>query len=142
MALDKVSAPAGSHFEFEEVKTAGGTKPLGQAPILVWDSLESARQTYGDEGITDVLDGTSLRVSFQGIARRGRIAGKSDDDIAQQQVEFRPGKRAVGQSTPVSRARRAASTAAEKVDGDVLASFLSKVAAGEISQEDLAALVS
>lgn len=141
MGALNVTAPAGAHFEFELVRTAHGTKDLGEVPILVWDNEDLARECYGKEGITDILDGTSLRVSFQGIARRFRIAGKSDDDSAKAQIEFRPGKRAVGVSTPVSRAANAAKSAAAKVSGDKIAEFLKLIADGKISEEDLAALV-
>lgn len=132
------AAPNGSHFEFEEVKTAKGTQSLGEVPILVWDNVDAAVEYYGADAVRDVLDGTSLRVSFQSIARRYKAAGKSIDEIAKAEVDFRPGKRAGGVSTPVSRAQRAAKSAAEKVgDGDALAQLLEKVAAGEI---DLASL--
>jgi len=137
-----VQAPDGAHFEFDEVKTARGSKSLGEVPILVWTDPAKAQSTYTPEGICNILDGTSLRVSFQSIARRMRLAGKTDDDIAKSQVDFRPGTRQVGQSTPASRAARTAKQAAEKVDGDVIAAFLDKVAKGEISQNDLAAFVS
>lgn len=136
-----VQAPPGAHFEYEEVKTARGSKSLGEVPMLVWDDLELTRANFGDDGILASLDGTSLRVSFQGIARRMRIAGKSDDEIAKAQIEFKPGKRAVGVSTPVSRAARAAKGAAEKVDGDLLAAFMARVAKGEISESDIASFV-
>lgn len=137
-----VTAPEGAHFDYDEVKTARGTQSLGEKPLLVWDNVESARATYGDEGLAAILDGTSLRVSFQSIARRLAIAGKTDDEIAQAQISFRPGKRVGGASTPVSRSRRAAGDAAEKLGdkGDLVAAFLEKVARGEITEEDLAAL--
>lgn len=136
-----VDAPDGAHFESEEVKTAKGQTSLGEVPILVWDDIEKARAYYGDEGIKNVLDGTSLRVSFQSIARRYRMAKKSDNEIKKAEVEFKPGSRVGGVSTPVSRARRKAETAAEKLSNpDVLSSFLEKIASGEISEEDLAAL--
>jgi hypothetical protein len=137
-----VTAPEGAHFDFEEVKTAKGSESLGSVPILIWDSVDAARSHYTDEQIRNVLDGTSLRVSFQSIARRYKMAGKSDDEIAKAQIEFKPGKRVGGVSTPVSRAARAAKSAAEKVDGDVVAALLEKIAKGELSQEDLASLVS
>ena len=130
-----VQAPTGSHFEFEEVKTKHGKDTLGLRPILVWDNADAAREYYGEEGILRILDGTSTRVSFQSTARRMAIAGKSDDDIAKAQVDFRPGTRVVGESTPVSRAARAARSAAEKLggeSGDAIAAFLEKVARGEI----------
>ena len=128
-------APAGSHWWFEEVKPKHGKDTFGPRPILVWDSVDCARAYYGEEGILRILDGTSARVSMQSIARRMAIAGKSDDEIAKAQVEFRPGTRVVGESTPVSRAARAARSAAEKLggeSGDAIAKFLEKVAAGDI----------
>lgn len=135
-----LQAPAGSHFEMEEVKSKGGDLALGEVPILIWEGLDAAKTYYGEEGILAMLDGTSPRVSYQGIARRLKIQGKTDDEIAKAQLEFKPGKRVVGQSTPVSRAAKSAKAAAEKVDGDTLAAFLDRVANGEISTEDLAAL--
>lgn len=144
MPLTTVQAPDGAHFEFEVVKTAHGEKDLGPAPLMIWDDLDKCSAFYGVEGVLGMLDGTSLRVSFQGIARRGRIKGESDDDIAKKQVEFRPGTRAVGTSTPVSRAARAAKQAADKLGGtagDTIAAFLERVAKGELSEEDLKALV-
>ncbi len=137
-----VTAPSGSHFEPEEVKTAKGTQSLGDVPILTWDNLDAAVQFYGEEGILAVCDGTSLRVSFQNIARRFKAAGKSDDEIAEAQVKFRPGKRAVGQSTPGSRAARQAKQAVEKgANPEHLEKLLAKISAGELSNEDLAALI-
>lgn len=136
-----ISAPTGAHFDYDEVKTKNGTQSLGEAPILVWDDVNAAVSHYGADKILSVLDGTSLRVSFQGIARRGRMGGKSDDDVAKQQIEFRPGNRVVGESTPQSRATRAAKAASEKVDGDKIAAFLKNVAEGKISEADLAAFV-
>lgn len=136
-----ITPPKGAHFDFEEVKTEHGTKSLGDVPILVWDELDAATEVYGENGVRDVLDGTSLRVSFQGIARRMRAAGKTDDDIAKAEVEFRPGTRAVGVSTPASRAAKAAKSASEKVSGDDIAAFLQAVAEGKISGEDLKTLV-
>jgi hypothetical protein len=137
-----LQAPEGATFEEEEVKTARGTKSLGEVPILTWQSLEKAREYFGDEGILDILDGTSLRVSYQNIARRYAQVGKSMDEIAQAQINFRPGKRAVGVSTPVSKARNAAGRAAEKLgdQAENITSFLEKVARGEISDEQLKVL--
>jgi hypothetical protein len=133
-----VEAPKGSHFEFEEVKTEKGTKSLGFVPILAWDDLEKAAEFYGDSGILAILDGTSLRVSFQNIARRKRNAGKTDDEIAKEQLEFRPGTRKVGESTPTSRATRATRTAIESgVNADALAELVAAVASGKIKLEDL-----
>lgn len=137
-----VTAPAGSHFEYEEVKTAKGTQSLGEKPLLVWDDIEAVRVAYGDEGLKDILDGTSCRVSFQAIARRMSVAGKSDDEIAQAQVSFKPGKRVGGASTPTSRAKRAAGDAAAKISNpDAITALMEKIAKGEISEADLAALV-
>jgi hypothetical protein len=135
-----IQAPAGSHWEYDEVKTAKGTQSLGEVPLLVWDSVHAATAHYGEDGIKDIFNGTSLRVSFQAIARRGRAKGMTDDQIAEAQTKFRPGTRAVGQSTPVSRARNAANAAASKINGDIVAAFLAKVADGSITAEDMEAL--
>lgn len=139
----QTTAPEGAHFDYEEVKTAKGQSSLGNVPILVWDDLTKATEFYGAEAICDVLDGTSLRVSFQNIARRYKIANKSDEEIATAMVQFRPGKRVVGASTPTSRAARLAKTATEKVGGgETVEKLLAKIASGELSQSDLEALVS
>lgn len=138
--MPEVQAPAGSHFEMAEVKTARGQQSLGEVPILTWDDSDAARAYYGDVGILRFLNGTSARVSFQGIARRMRVAGKADDEIAKEQVEFRPGEREIASSTPTSRARRAAEATVKsgKVDGDALAALLARIEKGEI---DIASLV-
>lgn len=135
-----VEAPAGAKFEYDEVKTARGQTSLGEVPILVWEDVEKAREHYGDEGIAAVLDGTSLRVAFQAIARRNKIAGKTDDEIAKAQIEYRPGKRVVGASTPVSRARKAADSAATKLGdkADLLTELLRRIETGEVTAEELA----
>ena len=127
-----------------EVKTAKGTESLGEVPILVWDDHSKAVANYGEEGVLNVLDGTSLRVSFQNIARRYKVAGKSDVEIQNAMISFKPGKRAGGVSTPVSRAARAAKSAAEKVgdQGDLVTTLLEKIAKGELSIEDLQSLTS
>lgn len=132
-----VSAPDGAHFASEEVRTKAGTESLGEVPLLVWDDAAKAVTFYGDEGIKSILDGTSLRVAFQSIARRGKAKKLTDDQIAQQMVDYRPGTRAVGVSTPASRARTAAAKAVDKgVDADKLNELLEKVAKGEISVDD------
>lgn len=137
-----VDAPAGAHFQFEEVKTNRGTQSLGEVPILVWDDVDQMREHYGDEGLLAVCDGTSLRVSFQNIARRFKQAGKSDEEIAKAEIDFRPGKRQVGASTPATRAARSAKAAVEKgADADQIAKLMEKIASGELSNDDIAALV-
>lgn len=138
-----VTAPTGAHFDWDEVKTKRGTESLGEVPLLVWDSAESLLGFYGEESVLAMADGTSLRVSFQSIARRMRAAGKSDDEIAKAQIDFRPGRRAVGQSTPASRAARSAKSAIEKgnVDAEVLQKLLDKIASGELSSADVDAIV-
>ena len=101
------TAPAGSRWVFREVATNHGEVSLGERPILEWEptaeGVEGARAHYTDEGVANSLNGTSLLVSYQGIARRLAIAGKapdknlSDDEvdaaIAKAILEFRPGKR-------------------------------------------------
>lgn len=137
-----VQAPEGSHFEFDEVKTQGGQQSLGEWPILVWDDVDKARDHYGDEGLKSIWDGTSLRVSFQAIMRRHALGSKTADECATAQIAFRPGKRVVGASTPVSRASNTARRAAEKLGdkADLLQGLLARIEKGEISAEDLAAL--
>lgn len=139
-----ITAPTGAHFEFEEVRTDRGATSLGNVPILKWDNLEACLDFYGEDQLLNVLDGTSLRVSFQGMARRMKAAGKTDDEIAQAELDFRPGTRTPGQSTPVSRAKSAAKRAAEKLgdEADAISTLLDKVASGEISQSQLAELLS
>lgn len=135
-----IEAPAGATFEQDEVKTERGTKSLGEAPILTWTTLAGLIAAFGEEKVLDVANGTSARVSYQAIARRGKIAGKSDDEIAQAQIAFRPGTRVGGKSTPESRAGRAARTAMEKsARPDLVAAFLEKLAKGEISDATLSA---
>jgi hypothetical protein len=139
-----LEVPEGAHFEMEEVKTAKGEQTLGEVPILVWDKVPSAVDYYTEEGVKNILDGTSLRVSFQNIARRLKIAGKSNTEIQNAQISFKPGKRAGGVSTPVSRAARAARSAAEKVgdQADLVTQLLERIANGELSTEDLESIVS
>ena len=141
-----VAAPTGAHFEMEEVKTAKGQTSLGEVPILIWDDVDALEAHITKEGIINMADGTSLRVSYQSIARRGRAikakdgSTQTDDQIAQAQVDFKPGKRVGGVSTPKSRAKSAAGAAAEKVDGDLVSALLKKIADGELSEADLEAL--
>jgi hypothetical protein len=135
-----VQAPEGAHFEFDEVKTAKGTQSLGDVPILVWDNAQKMIEFYGEQGVLDMADGTSIRVSAQSIARRLKVTGKTDDEIATKQLEFKPGKRQVGAATPTTRAASSAKKASEKVSGDTLSKFLEKIASGELSEADLEAL--
>ena len=139
--VSTIVAPEGATFEFEEVKTAKGTQSLGEVPILVYGSHAALVGTYGKEGVLAIADGTSLRVSFQNIARRFKASGKSNGEIAKAQLDFRPGKRAVGQSTPTSRAARKAREASEKSGNpEAVEKLLAKIASGEISAADLEAL--
>jgi hypothetical protein len=94
----------------------------------VWDANEAgiagARTQYGDEGVANALNGTSLMVSFQSIARRLAIAGasatppKADDvvntEIADAILKFVPGKRS-GETSAAGAAGRAAKQLAETV---------------------------
>lgn len=133
-----ITAPSGAKFEYEEVRTKGGTVKLGEVPILVWVSLDSAVAYYGEAGILAVCDGTSFRVSFQNIARRAKAANKTDDEIATAQINFRPGKRVVGESTPKSRAAKAAGAAVEAgANADDIATLLEKIAKGELNASAL-----
>lgn len=137
-----VQAPEGAHFELEEVKTNHGQQSLGEKPILVWDSVDKGLEFFTNDEVLSIWDGTSLRVSFQSIMRRLAIAGKTDNEIAQAQLDFRPGKRVVGASTPASRAGNAARKVAEKLGdkADLLTSLLADIESGKITADDLAAL--
>ena len=153
------AAPEGSRWRYAEVATNHGDVSLGERPLLEWEATEAgvsgARKHYGDEGVANSLNGTSLLVSYQGICRRLAIAGKapeknlSDDDIdqsiAKAILEFRPGKRA--EATPASAAARAAKTLTEGMSEkgaegvkSLLERIKAKMAAGEISEEDLATI--
>lgn len=139
-----IAAPDGAEFVFENVKTDKGARDLGPQPILVWRDLQKAIAYYGEAGVIGVLDGTSLRVSFQGTARRMAAAGKSHNDIATEQIKFRPGTRVVGAATPESRAARAARKASEAVGAegaDAITKLLEDIAAGRISAADIQSLV-
>jgi hypothetical protein len=139
-----LTAPEGAHWSYEEVKTDKGTRSLGtNFPLLVWDNLDKMREKYGDDGVLAVADGTSLRVSFQNIVRRAASANKTFDEMAKTQIEFKPGKRVVGESTPASRVARTAKAAVEAggVSEDNLTKLLEAIKGGKFSDEDIKSLV-
>lgn len=125
--------PPGATFEYDEVRTDRGQKSLGQKPILTWaetaEGLQAATDYYGAVGCTRFINGTSLRVSLQGIIRRLVSKGSTDEQIAAEELKFQPGARAAGVSTPASRAAAAARKAANSVSGDATAQLLEKWAA-------------
>jgi hypothetical protein len=121
-----INAPEGAHFNLEEVRTKNGTVSLGEQPILEWDSLDGAFAHYG-QGVLLMVNGTSGKVSFQGIARRMAAAGKNWDEIATAQVAFKPGTKSIAPTTPQGRAAKAARSVAEKVDGDALTKLLERI---------------
>ena len=135
--------PPGSRFEFDEVKTDRGQTSLGQVPLLTWgdsdEDVQAAIAYYGAEGIANILNGTSLRVSFQGIARNGKDPKKnwSDEQIALKQIEFRPGKREGGQSTPASRAANATKKAASVANADAIKQLMDMVASKQLDPQML-----
>lgn len=146
-----LNPPPGAKFVFEEVRTDRGNTSLGQVPILEWGddeaSVRAAIDYYGFEGIANILNGTSLKVSFQSIARRLKTrvvknvaTPATDEEIAKAQIEFRPGKREGGQSTPASRAANEAKKAAAMANGDALAQLFKKVQNREIPASVLEAL--
>lgn len=137
-----VHAPHGAEFEMEEVKTKKGAESLGEVPILVWKSASAAIAHYGEQGIINMLDGTSLRVAAQSIARRYKLAKKSDDEIAQAQIDYKPGNRSSAPSTPAGRAAKAAKSATEKLGGsDTVANLLDLISSGKLSPEQLDGLM-
>lgn len=140
------SPPPGASFDYDEVKTDRGQKSLGPAPLLTWDEtdegLQAALAFYGASGVARFINGTSLRVSCQAIARRGKTATppKSDEQIAKEQLEFRPGSRQGGQSTPASRAASATRKAASVVNGDAIAEMMNRMANDPAFRDQLKAL--
>lgn len=139
-----VAAPTGSHWDWSEVKTARGTKSLGQIPILVWDDPQAALEFYGPEAFLSGFNNTGLRVPFQGIGRRGRAGGKMDANaIAQEQLEYKPGQTERAAPTATSRAKSAAARAAEQLGegADLITTLLNKVANKEITEEQLSAIL-
>lgn len=129
-------APQGAKWTWDEVRTGHGKDSLGDVPLLEWEDPNGVVEHYGVEGLLAALNGTSLLVSYQGIARRMKIAGKSNEEIATAILAFKPGNRAVASPTPVSRARRAAAEAASVTNGDAIAALLAKIARGEISVDE------
>lgn len=124
-----VPAPAGAHWSFESLRTKNGTESLGELPILEWDTAEGIVAHYGPEGTKQMINGTSGKVSYQSIARRLALRGKTINEIAQAQVDFRPGQKASGPTTPHTRAAKAAKVATERgADGERLANLLDRIA--------------
>lgn len=135
--------PPGSKFEFGRVKTDRGKTDLGEIPILTWgeteEDIQHAIAFYGPQGISDILGGTSLKVSFQGIGRTAlekaaaepndatKQAAATAEAIAKAQIEFRPGRREGGVSTPQSRAASQARKTAEVANPDILAKLLAAI---------------
>lgn len=138
--------PPGASFDYDEVKTDRGQKSLGPAPLLTWnetdEGLAAAVSFYGASGVCRFINGTSLRVSDQAIARRGKTATppKSDEVIAAEQLAFRPGSRQGGQSTPVSRAAAATRKAAAVVNGDAITEMMNRMANDPAFRDQLKAL--
>lgn len=146
--------PPGAQFVFASVKTDKGKTDLGEIPILEWGETEqdilNAIAFYGPKGISDILGGTSLRVSFQGIGRTAREkAAANPNDAAKQQaatneaiadaqLKFRPSSREGGQSTPASRLASQARRAAAKANPDVLAKLFKMVEDGTLDASLLA----
>lgn len=129
-------APEGAQWIWDEVRTGHGKESLGEVPLLEWLDANGAVALYGMEGVLAALNGTSFTVSYQGIARRMKLAGKSNEEIATAILAFRPGNRNVAAPTPVSRARKAAADAASVANGDAIAALLAKIARGEIVVDD------
>ena len=88
-------APEGATWSKEPVKEAGYELDIC---LLVWQDLEKATQYYGADALVGLLDGTSLRVNFQGIARRA----KSIPEAMAQQLAYRPGRKMKTERFPYS----------------------------------------
>jgi hypothetical protein len=142
--------PPGFKWDWDEVKGDHGQLSFGQRPILTALDGEEGGQGllkfYGWDGIARIYNGTSGRVQFQGVDRRitqkGKKEGWDEDKInaicAEEQLKYRPGKRASGQSTAQSRAAAAAKKASGRIGGDAIASMIERVA--KMSEEERNAL--
>lgn len=136
-----VAAPTGARFDPEEVATKGGTEKF-DAPMLIWESLDALRDHIGEQGILDMSDGTSLRVAYQAAARRGHVKGKTMDEIAQSQLDYKPGKRSGATSTPANKTARLAKELVDKSPeaADEVQKLLAGLASGKFSLDDLKAI--
>lgn len=129
-----IPAPDGAHWELEDLSTAQGKESLGEVPMLVWDTFSGCVAHYTEEKVMDTLNGSSFRNTYQGIGRRLKVAGKSNAEIAQAILDWKPGLRAA--QSPETRAKRAAADATKVVGGDAIALLLKRIARGEISVDE------
>lgn len=140
-----LEAPDGARWDYGEVKTNRGTQSLGKVPILVWDDPQKAIEFYGQEAFLAAFNNTGLRVPFQSIARRKRVAGVVDaNEIAQEMIDYKPGETERAAPTAASRAASAAKRATEALSEggkDLFTTLLDKVAKGEISEAQLQSML-
>ena len=106
-------------------------------PVLTWSVLDGAVKFMGEEAVLKALNGSGLGQGYKNSARRLAKNKRSEADIAQAQIDYRPGER--GRAIlPKTALRRATVAARSKVDDVQLAILLEKIAAGEV---DVATLV-
>lgn len=136
-----VAAPAGSHFETEEVAVKGGTEKF-ESPILIWDNTEKMLEHFGEEGVLAMADGTSFRVAYQAIARRGKLKEKAVEETMQLMIDYKPGKRSGATSTPANKTARQAKELVDKNPeaADEVQKLMAAIASGKISIADLKAI--
>lgn len=134
-----VTAPEGAHFALEELATKGGADKFSDVPILVWDDFSAMVAHFTEEGVKNMADGTSLRVAYQSIARRGKLKAAADDEIAKLQVAYQPGKRTGAPVTPQGRAAKAAK-ALDVNEADEVTKLIENLKSGKLKLEDLAVI--
>ena len=145
--FDLNNPPPGFKWDWDEVKGDHGQLSFGQRPFLTALEGEVGGQglveMYGWDGVTPEST-TGPPVGFSSRAstvasppRARRKAGtmtKINATCAEEQLKYRPGRRAAGQSTAQSRAAAAAKKAAGRIGGDAIASMIEKVA--NMSEEE------
>lgn len=89
----------GIRFDLEEVAKQNGDNRSDKvtfnrkAPIVIVTDVTKFRESFGDETILAVFDGTSIRVKSQAIARRMLAKGATDESIREANVNMLRGVR-------------------------------------------------
>jgi hypothetical protein len=89
----------GIRFDLEEVAKQSGDNRSDKvtfarkAPIVIVTDVTKFRESFGDETILAVFDGTSIRVKSQAIARRMLAKGANDEAIREANVNMLRGVR-------------------------------------------------
>jgi len=140
-----VAAPSGAHFRISKVGPKGGAKTA--MPVLTWDNLDACVSFMGEEAAVLGLSG-GLTSKYREIARQGAADGKTQDEVAMAQIEYRPVAKAPRAKTKPAATRirvaaRAMARAFTKEQAAVVAVLLEDLAAGKtvIETEEEVALL-